>query len=459
MPEARFHVGNAAGFATDRVDAGVPVVKALIESGAPAALFYETLAERTLAYAQRNKMRDADKGYTPDLERFLAPVLADCVAHKIPILGNFGAANPAGAARAIHRLAKELGIEEIKVAVVEGDDVREGLRSMQVQAWEEEPLFDVGRHDIVAANAYLGARPIADALALGADVVVTGRVTDSALALAPLLHHFGWDDQDWDRVAAGVLTGHLLECGAQATGGYFADPGYKDVPDMADIGYPIAEVAGDGDIVLTKPSGTGGRVDPRTVKEQILYEIHDPANYLTPDVTLDLMQVAVSDAGPDRVQVTGAKGRPAPETLKVTISYEGGWLGEGEISYAGPGASARARLAAETAKARVEREFPGLAVRTDVLGLVSVLDGDSGGLSKHHSDTDWQDVRVRLAVNADDETTAARAAREVETLYCAGPAGGAGVRLNVMPRIKTASCLIPRESIQPRVRLVGPADV
>ena len=413
MSEGPFHVGNAAGFATDRVDAGAPVVKALIESGAPAALFYETLAERTLAYAQRNKLRDADKGYTPDLERFLAPVLADCVAHGIPILGNFGAANPAGAARAIHRLAKELGIADIKVAVVEGDDVREGLRSMQVQAWEEEPLFDVGRHDIVAANAYLGARPIADALALGADVVVTGRVTDSALALAPLLHQFGWDDGDWDRVAAGVLTGHLLECGAQATGGYFADPGYKDVPDMADIGYPIAEVTGDGDIVLTKPSGTGGRVDPRTVKEQILYEIHDPANYLTPDVTLDLMQVSVSGAGPDRVAVTGAKGRPAPETLKVTISFEGGWLGEGEISYAGPGAAARARLAARTAKQRVEREFPGLAVRTDVLGLVSVLDGDGGGLSQSHTDTDWQDVRVRLAVNAEDETTAARAAREV----------------------------------------------
>ncbi len=459
MAEEHFHIGNAAGFATDRVDAGAPVVRALIDAGAPAALFYETLAERTLAYAQRNKLRDADKGYTPDLERFLAPVLVNCVAHEIPILGNFGAANPAGAARAIHRLAQELGIEEIKVAVVEGDDVREGLRSMQVQAWEEEPLFDVGRYDIVAANAYLGARPIADALALGADVVVTGRVTDSALALAPLLHHFGWKDQDWDWVAAGVLTGHLLECGAQATGGYFADPGYKDVPGMADIGYPIAEVTGEGDIVLTKPSGTGGRVDPRTVKEQVLYEIHDPANYLTPDVTLDLMQVAVSDVGPDRVQVTGAKGRPAPETLKVTISYEGGWLGEGEISYAGPGASARARLAAQTAKERVEREFPGLSVRTDVLGLVSVLDGDSGGLSKHHSDTDWQDVRVRLAVNAADETTAARAAREVETLYCAGPAGGAGVRLNVMPRIKTASCLIPRESIQPRVRLVGPDDV
>ncbi len=457
MPDTVFHIGNAAGFATDRVDAGVPVVKALIESGAPAALFYETLAERTLAYAQRNRLRDPEKGYTPDLERFLSPVLADCVAHGIPILGNFGAANPAGAAKAIHRLAKELGIEGIKVAVVEGDDVREGLPSMQVQAWEEEPLFDVGREDIVAANAYLGARPIADALALGADVVVTGRVTDSALALAPLLHHFGWDGADWDRIAAGVLTGHLLECGAQATGGYFADPGYKDVSDMANIGYPIAEVTGDGEIVLTKPAGTGGRVDERTVKEQILYEIHDPANYLTPDVTLDLMDVRAEKVGFDRVKITGARGRPAPETLKVTISFAGGWLGEGEISYAGPGASARARLAAQTAKTRVEREFPGLPVRTDVLGLVSVLDGDDGGLADAQPETEWQDVRVRLAVNAEDEVTAARAAREVETLYCAGPAGGAGVRLNVTPRIKTASCLIPRESIQPRVRLVEAA--
>lgn len=454
MAKPVFHVGNAAGFATDRVDAGGPVVKALIDSGAPSALFYETLAERTLAYAQRNRLRDPDKGYTPDLERFLAPVLKDCVAHGIPILGNFGAANPAGAAKAIHRLAKEQGIEGIKVAVVEGDDVREGLRSMQVQAWEEEPLFDVGRSDIVAANAYLGARPIADALALGADVVVTGRVTDSALALAPLLNHFGWNHADWDRIAAGVLTGHLLECGAQATGGYFADPGYKDVPEMADIGYPIAEVTEAGDIVLTKPSGTGGRVDERTVKEQILYEIHDPANYLTPDVTLDLMDVRTESVGPDRVKVTGARGRPAPETLKVTISFAGGWLGEGEISYAGPGAAARARLAAQTAKARVEREFPGIAIRTDVLGLVSVLDGDGGDLAQNRAETEWQDVRVRLAVNAEDEETAARAAREVETLYCAGPAGGAGVRLNVTPRIKTASCLIPRESIQPRVRLV-----
>jgi hypothetical protein len=313
------------------------------------------------------------------------------------------------------------------------------------------------RDDIVAANVYLGAQPIVRALALGADVVVTGRVTDSALALAPLIHHFGWSADDWDRIAAGVLTGHLLECGAQVTGGYFADPGYKDVEGMADIGYPIVEVSADGELTVTKPDGTGGLVDSRTVKEQILYEIHDPANYLTPDVTLDLTSVQAKDLGHNRVRVTGAKGKPAPETLKVTISYAGGWLGEGEISYAGPGAATRARLAAEIARKRIERQFPGIDIRADVIGLVSVFDGDSGELAKSMRDVEWQDVRVRIAVNTDDEAVAATAAREVETLYCAGPAGGAGVRRHVTPRIRTASCLVPRESVQPRFRLV-PAD-
>ena len=193
------------------------------------------------------------------------------------------------------------------------------------------------------------------------------------------------------------------------------------------------------------------------MKEQILYEIHDPANYLTPDVTLDLTSVQVMDLGPDRVQVTGVKGRPAPETLKVTISYAGGWLGEGEISYAGPGAAARGRLAAATARQRIETQHPGIDIRTDVIGLVSILDGDSGDLAKGMQDTAWEDVRVRIAVNTDDEAIAALAAREVETLYCAGPAGGGGVRRTVTPRIKTASCLVPRESVQPKFRLV-PAD-
>jgi hypothetical protein len=224
---------------------------------------------------------------------------------------------------------------------------------------------------------------------------------------------------------------------------------------MASIGYPIAEVSTDGDIVVTKPAGTGGRVDSQTVKEQILYEIHDPEAYLTPDVTLDLSTVAVQSDGAARVRVSGARGRPPPETLKVTISFEGGWLGEGEISYAGPGAAARARLAADTARARIEQQFPGIAIRAEVLGLVSLFDGDSGILAQAMGACEWPDVRVRIAVNCDDEATATRAVREVETLYCAGPAGGGGVRRHVTRRVKTASCLIPRESVQARIRLVA----
>lgn len=458
LTESTFHIGNAAGFALDRFDAGLPVARALAAAGRPAALFYETLAERTLASAQLDRLADPEGGYTPDLDRFLEPVLGLCVSSGVPILGNFGAANPRGAARAVHRLARRLGLRPLRVAVVEGDDLRDQLARLQVQAWEGEALVDRAAENIIAANAYLGAEPIVEALALGPDVVVTGRVTDSALALAPLMHRFGWDPSDWDRIAAGVLAGHLLECGAQVTGGYFADPGYKDVPGMADIGYPVAEVTADGAITVTKPPGTGGRVDTQVVKEQLLYEIHDPSAYLTPDVTLDLRGVSVVQAGPDRVTVTGARGRPPPATVKVTVSFPKDWLGEGEISYAGPNAKARARLAAETAKERIGRLFPDMPVRCDLIGVVSVFDGDSGALSLEDGHDDHEDVRLRIAVTAPDEESARLAAREVESLYCAGPAGGAGVRRRVSRRIGSASCLVPSEAVRARAVLVEAGD-
>ena len=228
-------------------------------------------------------------------------------------------------------------------------------------------------------------------LSRGADVVVTGRVADPSLALGPLIHAFGWAADDWDRLAAGTLVGHLLECGAQVTGGYFADPGVKDVPGMDAIGYPIAEVEADGSFVITKPAGTGGLVDRRTVTEQVLYEIHDPAAYLTPDVVLDLTEVELREVGPDRVRLRGARGRPAPETLKATVCFDGGLLGEAEISYAGPNAAARARLAIDTVKARVARRAPGLAVRADAVGVVSIL-GDSAGSALAAG---WRDARGR----------------------------------------------------------------
>ena len=458
MPREQMHIGNAAGFSVDRMDVGGPVADSLIASGKPAALFYETLAERTLAIAQRERRANPEKGYTPDLAGFVGPVLKRCVENGVPIIGNFGAANPIGAAKRLHALAKTQGISGLRVAVVDGDDLRENIRGLQTQQWGEEKPLDLANTEILAANVYMGSQPIADALDQDPHVVVTGRVTDSALTLGPLMQHFGWAADDWDKMAAGVLAGHLLECGSQITGGYHADPGRKNVSGLAEVGFPIAEVEEDGSLVITKPVGSGGVVNTRTVKEQILYELDDPGNYLTPDVTLDITDVEVEQIGPDRVRVSGARGKPAPDTWKVTISVDGGWLGEGEISYAGPNALARAKLAAQTMRERIDVLGLDCDLRTDLIGTVSIHDGDTGELTQSY-EGEPQEVRMRAAANAHDEATAALVAREVESLYCDGPAGGGGVRRSTTWRVKTGSVLVPRKDVQPRVTMVTEDDV
>ena len=458
MPREQMHIGNAAGFSVDRMDVGGPVADSLIASGKPAALFYETLAERTLAIAQRERRANPEKGYTPDLAGFVGPVLKRCVENGVPIIGNFGAANPMGAAKRLHALAKTQGISGLRVAVVDGDDLRENIRGLQTQQWGEEKPLDLANTEILAANVYMGSQPIADALDQDPHVVVTGRVTDSALTLGPLMQHFGWAADDWDKMAAGVLAGHLLECGSQITGGYHADPGRKNVSGLAEVGFPIAEVEEDGSLVITKPVGSGGVVNTRTVKEQILYELDDPENYLTPDVTLDITDVEVEQIGPDRVRVSGARGKPAPDTWKVTISVDGGWLGEGEISYAGPNALARAKLAAQTMRERIDVLGLDCDLRTDLIGTVSIHDGDTGELTQSY-EGEPQEVRMRAAANARDEATAALVAREVESLYCDGPAGGGGVRRSTTWRVKTGSVLVPRKDVHPRVTMVTEDDV
>jgi hypothetical protein len=447
------HIGAAAGFAGDRTDAGGPVAEALARCDGPRFLIYETLAERTLALSQLERRGDPARGYNPRLEQFVGPVLARCLAANVRIVGNFGAANPRGAAERILALALAQGLAP-RVAVVEGDDLRGVLTPRQLAARETDGAVLAGASEIIAANAYLGAGPIAQALDRGADVVVTGRVADSALALGPLVHALRWRADDWDRLAAGTLAGHLLECGAQVTGGYFADPPHKFVPGMAGIGYPIAEVEAAGAIVITKPPGTGGRVDRFTVTEQILYEIHDPAAYLAPDVVLDLTAVEVLELGSDRVRVTGARGKPAPPTLKATVCIDGGLLGEAEISYAGPNAAARARLAAETVAERMRIRAPGLKLRIDAIGLASVL-GDDAGAFARRSNASSEDVRLRFAAQSADRAAVERLLDEVEALYCAGPAGGAGVRRHITPRLASASCLIEREFVQPTVTVFG----
>ena len=442
-----FLVGNGAGFSGDRVDAPIPVVRTLIKRGLPAAMFFEVLGERTVALAQLERRRDPELGYEPMLERLLSPILADCFHARIPILGNYGAANPAAAARLVARLALKLGLPELKVGLVLGDDVTSTIALDQLPVHEADDSLDMKAARLVAANAYIGAEPLVRALAEGADVVVAGRTSDPALAIAPLVHHFGWSWDDWQKLAVGAACGHLLECGSQVTGGVFWDPGFKDIPDPANIGFPIAEVTADGGLVITKAEDTGGLVDLRTVKEQLLYELHDPSAYITPDVVLDISGCSVEQVGKDRVAVHGLAGRARPDTLKVTASFEGTWLGEGEVSVAGPNALARAKATAEVLLQRMR--LRGLPVRTrvDLIGVASVHDSDDGALWRGYQGPEPPEVRIRLAAEGADRDAVDQAAREVLALLCCGTAGTGGARWRLTPRILTRSYLVLRERV------------
>jgi len=447
MPKPPLRVGCAAGFSGDRTDAAGPVVDALIASGGPAVLIFETLAERTLALAQLARRQDPSLGYEPLLDELLGPVLARCLGAGVRIVSNFGAANPEGAARRIHALARSLGLRAPRVAVVAGDDLDNGS---QRALWRPaaEGL------SVVSANAYLGAESIADALVAGADIVVCGRVADPSLAVGPALAHFGWRRDDWDRIARATMAGHLLECGAQVSGGYYADPGLKDVPDMAHLGYPIAEIEDDGHCTITKPAGTGGRIDEHTVKEQLLYEVHDPRAYLTPDVVADIGAAEVTQLGPDRVRLAGVRGHARPGSLKVNICHETGWLAEGEISYAGARAEARARLAAEVLRERLRGLGP---LRADLIGVASVFGDDDGRWLAAQPSGDARDVRLRVAMSHTDRACAERLLREVTALYTCGPAGGGGVRTALRARLGTVSCSVPRAQVPSSHRFVTEA--
>ena len=432
-------VGCGAGFSGDRVDAAPPVVRTLVERGGPAALIFENLAERTLAFQQLARRKDPALGYEPLLVEELRPVLADCLRHGITIVGNFGAANPDGAADVIRQLARELGLPVPRIGIVQGDDLSDE-RGRAVLRDRLAAGFDERR--FVCANAYQGAHEIAEAIRAGAQVVVTGRVADPSLVLGPALAHFGWGREEWDKLAGATMAGHLLECGAQVTGGYFADPGKKDVPGMENVGFPIAEIAADGSCIVSKASGTGGLVDCRTVKEQLLYEVHDPAAYITPDVVADITEATVAQVGPDRVRLSGVKGHPRTPTLKVLAYFDGGWLGEAEISYAGPNAEGRARLAMDMMKKRLGGTLP---LRFDLIGISSILGDDAGAMLDAAPRGHALDVRLRVAGKHEEPAPIDHLLREVTALWTGGPAGGGGVRTAKRQRLSSKACLVPRE--------------
>lgn len=439
-----YRVACAAGFSGDRTDVARPLVDELLKQGGPACLIFESLAERTLALAQLERHQNAELGYEPLLAEMLEPVLEDCIKRGIPIIGNFGAANPEGAARLIATMAKQKGLPDIRIAIVRGDDISAPEFRFQLESFlAPDDQKTLAQSVLVSANVYLGAQEISEALLAGAQVVVTGRVADPALTVGPLMAHFQKDWAEWDFLGAATMAGHLLECGSQVTGGYFADPGMKDVPGLANLGFPIVEFDAQGNFCVTKPSNSGGLVNRMTVTEQLLYELHDPANYFTPDVIADITQAQVNDLGGDRVEVLGVKGHIRPTTLKANVCIDGGWLAEAEISYAGFNAYERAQLAAQIIRERLS----GLDLRIDFIGSSSVFASDTGEGPKFTSAEGFEDIRMRVATAHHERKQAQRVCREITALYTCGPAGGGGVRTSLKPRLNTLVCFIPRELV------------
>jgi hypothetical protein len=430
-------IGCGAGYSGDRIE---PAVE-LAAKGSLHYLVFECLAERTIALAQKARLANPDTGFDPLLDERMEVVLPLCVKNGIRIISNMGAANPQAAIARTQDIARRLGLNGLRIAAITGDDVLAQMHSGEIliESLEGElPHPDTW----VSANAYLGVTPLLKALEDRADVILTGRVADPALFLAPLIHEFGWPLDNWNLLGQGTVVGHLLECAGQLTGGYFADPGFNDVPGLAHLGFPIAEVSADGTAVFSKVEGSGGLLNRATCTEQLLYEIQDPAAYFTPDVIADFSHVSIEEIGPDRVRVTGGRGRARPSTLKVSLGYNDGFIGEGQISYAGPNALRRAEFARDILAERLAGA--GISeLRFDFIGLSAV----HGPYLSANAPVPYE-VRLRAAGRAFSRQIAARIPREVEALYTNGPAGGGGASGSTKEVLAIHSALIPRDTIR-----------
>jgi Acyclic terpene utilisation family protein AtuA len=440
-------IGSGAGYSGDRIE---PAVE-LAEKGDIQYLVFECLGERTVALAQQARMKNPQSGFDPLLEERMRAVLPICASRGIKIVTNMGAANPLAAARKTAEIAKSLGLSSLKIAAIVGDDVLDACKDGDLPIMEFDGTIKQLGNRLLSANAYLGAEPMVEALTKGADIVITGRASDPALFLAPMIHAFGWAMDDWNLLGQGTVAGHLLECAGQITGGYFADPGYKDIADLARLGFPIGEVTEDGGLVITKVAGSGGAVTAQTCKEQLLYEVHDPRQYIQPDVVADFSQVTVEQIGDDRVRVSGGRGTKRTDTLKVSVGYVDSFIGEGQISYAGPGALARGRLALEIVRERLK--LTGVAsseLRFELVGVDSL----HGAQVSAHANEPYE-VRVRVAGRTENLREAVRIGNEVETLYTNGPAAGGGAFKSARDVVAVASVLLPRELAKPSVQFVG----
>lgn len=443
-------IGSGAGYAGDRIE---PAVE-LLEKGNLDYIIFECLAERTVAIGQQDKARDASKGYNRLLERRMERILPLAAKNHVKVITNMGAANPEMAAKATADIARHLGLTDLLIAYVTGDDIfgRLDMYREHVVLENGKRLWEMGK-SLISANVYLGAGGIVEALGAGADIVITGRVSDPALVIGPLVHEFHWNVEEHPaQMGQAALAGHLLECAGQVTGGYYADPGYKDVPNLERLGFPLVEIDETGVFTVTKVDGSGGVVNVDTCKEQLIYEIHDPEAYLTPDVTADFSQVTFTQVGEDRVRAEHAYSHGRPETLKVSIGYQDCCIGEGEISYGGSNCLARAELAADIVTKRVA--LTGIRLeeyRVDFIGCNSLFRDQIS----HHISAGAQmplvEVRLRISGRTRDREQAELLANEVEALYTNGPAGGGGAVTRVEEVVSVCSIFIPRKDTAWRV--------
>lgn len=434
----KIRIGCGAGFSGDRLEPAL----ILTEKGDLDYLVLECLAERTIALAQKRKHQDPNSGYDVLLERRIEGLLPLLLQHQTRLITNMGAANPIAGAKKILEIAKNLELK-VKVAVVLGDDVFEQLNGEEPSLEGAKSLNSYGK--LISANAYLGVDAILPALTTDAQIILTGRVADPSLFLAPMIHELGWARENADLMGKGTVLGHLMECAGQITGGYFADPVTKPVPDMDILGHPILEVSRDGSGLISKVNGTGGLINTQTAKEQLLYEVLDPGNYFTPDVVADFRSVRFEEIGPNELRVTGGSGKSQPETLKVSVGYQAGWIGEGEISYAGAHALERAKLAGEIILKRIGDRFD--EFRVDYIGLSS-LHGES-----HFQGSASYEIRLRIAGKSRHKALAQLVGEEVEALYTNGPAGGGGARKYLHEVIGVVSILMNRNQILPTIQV------
>ena len=436
----KIRIGCGAGFSGDRIEPAI----VLAEKARLDYLVLECLAERTIALAQKRKMLDPSKGYDPLLEKRITTLFPHLIKNNTRLITNMGAANPIAAAKKIIEIAKRQNVK-IKVVAVTGDDVLAVIQQNASSIRDLENGKRLSEYNIISANAYLGAGIIVEALKTNAQIIITGRVADPSLFLAPMIHEFGWDETNYDLMGKGTITGHLLECAGQVTGGYFADDVYKKVNGLDTLGHPFADVFADGSAIISKAEGTGGVVNLQTAKEQLLYEVMNPHEYFTPDVIADFTTVHLKEAGKDKVHVSGGGGKIKPNTYKASIGYKAFYLGEGEISYAGAAAYERVQLAADILQKRLQHVFSD--IRVDFIGVQSMHK-----TTFDHTATPYE-VRLRVAAKAQTAEEAALVGEEVEALYTNGPAGGGGARKYVTEVIGIVSTLIDRNSISPQVNI------